>query len=228
MWPEGKRAENKRRRIVMATQKKVVVAGELYESITGQLFEIGRQLRQPSGYPFDPEMLKAHLQDAIEGRFVVSNPYLRLISGDEDLIIDPCDGTELLADANDVFAYIDSDFKNWGVDEKGETTKETPARVYEMTQDGTFAQLFGSLNVDVRKLCFTQAQIKGFVKKHRKWLRSDGYATFFFFESHNELFVAYVYFYSDGKLEVRVRRFERLLVWSAGDRHRLVVPQMAV
>lgn len=45
------------------------VAGELYESITGQLFEIGRQLRQQSGYPFDPEKLKKHLQDVIEGCF---------------------------------------------------------------------------------------------------------------------------------------------------------------
>lgn len=44
------------------------VAGDLYESITGQLFEIGRQLRQQNGYPFSPEALKAHLQDAIEGR----------------------------------------------------------------------------------------------------------------------------------------------------------------
>lgn len=45
------------------------VVGELYESITGQLFEIGRQLRQPNGYPFDPTQLKVHLQAAVEGRF---------------------------------------------------------------------------------------------------------------------------------------------------------------
>lgn len=45
------------------------VAGDLYESITGQLFEIGRQLRQPNGYPFSPEALKVHLQNAIEGLF---------------------------------------------------------------------------------------------------------------------------------------------------------------
>jgi len=50
-------------------KEKIVVAGEMYESITGQLFEIGRQLRQPNGYPFDPEKLKKHLQDAIEGKF---------------------------------------------------------------------------------------------------------------------------------------------------------------
>ncbi|MBU2081865.1 hypothetical protein KKH14_00280 [Patescibacteria group bacterium] len=48
---------------------KQIVAGDLYESLTGQIFEIGRQLRQPNGYPFDPIKLKRHLQDAIEGRF---------------------------------------------------------------------------------------------------------------------------------------------------------------
>lgn len=47
------------------------VAGELYESITGQLFELGRQLRQKSGYPYDPHQLKAALQEAIEGRFKI-------------------------------------------------------------------------------------------------------------------------------------------------------------
>lgn len=45
------------------------VAGELYESITGQLFEIGRQLRQKGGYPFDPKLLQKYLQNGIEGKF---------------------------------------------------------------------------------------------------------------------------------------------------------------
>lgn len=45
------------------------VEGEMYESITGQLFEIGRQLRQLNGYPFNPELLKVHLQAAIDGKF---------------------------------------------------------------------------------------------------------------------------------------------------------------
>ena len=45
------------------------VEGELYESITGQLFEIGRQLRQPNGYPFDPENLQDALQNIVNGVF---------------------------------------------------------------------------------------------------------------------------------------------------------------
>ncbi len=48
------------------------VAGELYESITGQLFEIGRQLRQTNGYPFDPEDLRNHLRAAVEGNFILT------------------------------------------------------------------------------------------------------------------------------------------------------------
>ncbi len=47
----------------------IKVAGDMYETLTGQLFELGRQLRQSNGYPFDPSLLKAHLQAAIEGRF---------------------------------------------------------------------------------------------------------------------------------------------------------------
>lgn len=45
------------------------VAGDTYRDIDGQLFEIKRQLRQPNGYPFDPELLKLNLQAIVEGRF---------------------------------------------------------------------------------------------------------------------------------------------------------------
>ena len=50
------------------------VEGGLYESITGQIFEIGRQLRQKNGYPYDPEKLHKYLQDAIEGNFERAAP----------------------------------------------------------------------------------------------------------------------------------------------------------
>lgn len=46
-----------------------LVAGEQYERIARQLFEIARQIGQPNGYPFDPVLLRYHLQTAIEGRF---------------------------------------------------------------------------------------------------------------------------------------------------------------
>ena len=50
-----------------------IVAGEQYYELDGQLWEIKRQLRQSSGYPFDAEMLKLHLQAAIEGCWAGEN-----------------------------------------------------------------------------------------------------------------------------------------------------------
>ncbi len=60
---------------------KQIVAGEIYESITGQLFELGRQLRQQKGYPFNPFQLRFHLQAAIEGRFAPGEIYSVTLGG---------------------------------------------------------------------------------------------------------------------------------------------------
>ncbi len=48
-----------------------VVTGEQYVGIDGKLHEIKRQLRQPNGYPYDPERLNHALQAIVEGRFAV-------------------------------------------------------------------------------------------------------------------------------------------------------------
>jgi len=207
------------------------VSGEQYYGLDGQLLEIKRQLRQEDGYPFDPEELKNYLQTAIEGRFrgsrKRSNKFLWLISGGVSLTVDAVDGTEILADAKDVFpGGIDSNFINWGADEPGRSTAETPVDVYEMTKDSTYSKMFGSLSDDVQKICFTQAQIKNFAKRNYEWFRTDGYGTFFLFESNGYFFVADVRFGSSGRLGVSVSRFERSLVWDAGS-HRLVVPRLA-
>lgn len=156
----------------------------------------------------------------------VQSDFLKLISGKESLILDSVDGKEILAEAKDVFGHIDLDFKNWGADEKGPATEATPVRVYEMTKDATFSQIFGSLSSDVRKLYLTQAQIKNFVKKYRNWLRTDSYATFFLFESDKKFFVANVHVYPNGTLNVYLRRFEYSGDWYAEYRHRLVAPQL--
>ncbi len=209
------------------------VTGKLYESITGQLFEIGRQLRQRGGYPFVAEALQKHLQLAVEGRFltaldVAKETIVRLISGDQILTIDAVDGTEILADAKDLFSYIDSDFINYNANEKGPATPETSVGVYELTQNATFSQMFGELNKDIKKLCLTQHQIKNFVKKYRKWLRAEGYGTFFLFESKGNFFVADARFDSRGDLSVYVDNLGDFAVGDADVRHRLVVPQLAI
>lgn len=155
--------------------------------------------------------------------------YLKPISSSEPLTLDPTDGTETIAQATDLFTgYIDSDFRNWGCDVKSEPTKTTQVFVHEMIKDGTFAQIFNGMSDDLNSLCLTQSQIIQFVQKHRKWLRTDGYGTFFLFKVGKEFFVALVYLYSGYGLEVGVCRFLGGDVWDADDRHRIVVPQLTL
>ncbi len=154
---------------------------------------------------------------------------LKLISGAETLTLDPTDGTEVIAEAGSLFnGYLDSDFVNWKTNVKGNLTEAQNVQVHEITKDSTFEQIYGGLGTDLNALCLSQAQIIGFVKKHRRWLREDGYATFFLFKVGNEVFVAGVYVGSDGSLSASVDRFSRDDVWDAEARRRFVVPQQAL
>jgi hypothetical protein len=152
---------------------------------------------------------------------------LKLISGGESLIIDATDGIETLADAKGLFDSIDPNFKNWGADERGNATVETPVGVYEMANNATFVQMFGELSLDAGDLCLTQDQIKNFARKYRGWLRTGGYATFFLLESRGQFFVADVLVDSGGTLHAVVDRFGCSDDWCADVRHRVVVPQLA-
>jgi len=194
--------------------------------VLGALYDLVMKLSGEAGKEWLAE-LKKFLRKESCWTGIVKETFLQFISSGESLILDAVDGSETLLDAKDLFVYIDSDFKNWNADEKGQATGETPVEVYEMAKDATFSQMFGELSADVRKNCLTQHQIKNFVKKYRSWLRTDGYAAFFLFESKGNVFVADVDFISDGKLKVNVRKFEDDSVWSAGLRRRIVVPQLA-
>lgn len=153
-------------------------------------------------------------------------PILRLISAGETLVLDETDGAETIPASEGVFVHIDGNFKGWNADEASGPTPKTPVAVHELARDATFAQMFGSGSTDPSSLCLTQSQILNFIKKHRNWLRTDGYATFFLFRSRGELFVAYVYFLDRGRLNAYVYRFASVYVWLAGYGHRLVLPQL--
>lgn len=152
---------------------------------------------------------------------------VKLISGAETLELDETDGKETIAKAKDTFpGYIDGDFKGWGCDVKSEPTKKTQVSVYEMIKDGTFAQIWNGMSNDLNSLCLTQSQIIQFVQKHRKWLRTEGYGTFFLFKVRNEFLAADVSFDGYGRPGVGVDRFSSGYVWDAGRRRRVVIPQL--
>ena len=151
------------------------------------------------------------------------NDRLRPISGNEPLVLNPTDGQETLAGATDIFRYIDSNFERWNCNVIGAPTRETAVQVYEMVRDCTFQEMFGSFGVAVDRLALTQAQIKQFAKRYPNWLKKSGNGSFFLFKIANEFFVAAVYFFSDGRLGVRVRRLTLERIFRAQKRHRLVV-----
>jgi len=154
---------------------------------------------------------------------------VKLISGTETLELDETDGKATIAEAKDTFpGWIDGDFEGYGTNVRGPATKKTQVTVHEMIKDGTFAQIFGGMSDGLNRLCLAQPQIIQFVQKHKKWLRTDGYGTFFLFKVGEEFFVAGVYFDGAGQLRVDAHRFSHDYVWHAERRHRIVVPQLAL
>ena len=156
-------------------------------------------------------------------RFLVRNNRLRLISGSSLLLVNPTDGQETLTRATEVFRYIDSNFERWRCNVVGPPTEETAVRIYEIVRDSTLEEMFDSFGVNIGLLALTQAQIKQFAKRYPDWLKKGGNGTLFLFENGNERFVAAVYYFSDGRLGVRIRRLTLERSFRGEKRHRLVV-----
>jgi len=171
------------------------------------------------------ETVKGKLREFASGIFGC----LKLISTGKKVMIGATNGTEILATANDVFKYIDPDFKNWGCDEAEETTPETPVEVYELTENASYRKVYGRFGQNLDRLRLTTPQIKKFFETEAdNWLREDGWAIyhFLFKVGNNKFFVAYAYRYEDGFRRVHVRPFSGEYVWGAGTRTRFVFPQL--
>jgi len=163
---------------------------------------------------------------AEDGKIKKNPSIIQLISGGEKLMIEALNGKAYISDAKKTFkSFIDSNFKNWGLNHSGQATAETLLDVSEMIGDGTFVQIFTGITPDLDKIVMTQAQIIRFCEKHPTWLRQEGYATFFLTKVNGEYFVVDVRVYSDG-LNVYVSRLESGHVWHGEYRHRVVVPQL--
>lgn len=160
----------------------------------------------------------------------MNTEFLKLISGEEEtLTLDATDGKETIAGAGDLFSgNLAGNFINWNTNIKGNPTEAQNVQVHEMTKNGTFKQIYGSLGTELNTLCLTQAQIIQFVKRHRKWLCVDGYGTFFLFKVGDEFFVACARVGSSDLLCARAYRFSDDDVLRAVFRIRFVVPQQTL
>lgn len=146
----------------------------------------------------------------------------------EDIIIGPTKGNETIANADDMFDYVQPDFKARGTDvPSGVSTETARAKVYEMRdRNATFAQMFGSLG-RIRTRSWQQGQVIAFCRDNRDKLRQEGFGTFFPFKVKDRIrpFVACVCVGGE-RLEVAVFKLNYKDIWKAQAHRRVVVPQL--
>lgn len=128
---------------------------------------------------------------------------------------------QTIANATDVFYYIDSDFKNWKTDKISKLKNGSTLVVHDITENKTFAQIF----TDPEKMWLSQGQIIEFCRSHKDELSKNWY-TFFLFKVGDDFFVARVVVNSGGFLYADVYRFSNDSVWDAGRGRRVVIPQL--
>ena len=155
-------------------------------------------------------------------------PFTELLSVGEILLLDALDGTETLANAKEVFpSGIDENFRNFAIDKASIATKEQVVDVYKLEKELSLPNGFGSLQIDLGKLCLTQAQIKNFCKNYSNWLNKGGHATLFMFKVEGQFLVANVFVRSSG-LYVDMFWFEDDYVWFPGLFRYMVVPRLTI
>ncbi len=160
-----------------------------------------------------------------------SNPKYKstpgLLSKNKNIVIDACDGSEILENAKDLFPQSNfSSFKRSHISNKpGKATEDIAVQVYEMQENITIAQMFCYSDADLNKLCLTQHQIITFCKKYPKWLQQYAYGTLFLLKSDEKFSFILVYTVSDG-MGVVVNRFENVCLWEVRGGLRVVVPQL--
>ncbi len=179
------------------------VAGELYETLTGQLFELGRQLRQPNGYPFNPEHLKVALQNAIEGRFGdVKMPSWLSVIATTQLDEAICKSTKDCFTGSR-YAYRDGDF-DCLLGKKQRPASASVISTIAFTKDWTFVEaaakvlgigagssvkLMGQALIEnghTMTLVQAENMVEATERGDKTGMRTDGYANFFFVETGNE------------------------------------------
>jgi hypothetical protein len=168
---------------------------------------------------------------------------LKRLFEDELFLTKELDGKRIIVDAKDTFAYIDSDFKKFGLDKPGAHTSEISIKVDELIDDGTFMDIFESLPGTRKQKLLTQDQIIETCKTRPGLLQNDS-ATVFFTEKtwpkflewlrvalvackilNPQVFVVSVSILGGG-LSVGVSRLGSGLVWDAEGDYRVVSPQL--
>jgi len=208
------------------------VADELFESIIGQLFEIGHQIQQPNGYPYDPKKLQRHLQAAIEGKFGEcwkerKNEILELVGSTritattERFVVTEHFQVNTGANTLVKISWIGDNFRNWFLDLVEEPIDESVLDYYllkESSLDVTIIKALGGELKAETKLTHVFALMKLQRSGEKGALLNNGYPNVFYVrDSKNVLRAVAVYGYWDG-LHVHADSVSHPRGWGDGGR----------
>ena len=134
------------------------------------------------------------------------NKLLKLISGNDEIIIEKTSGEKDLESAKDVFTEVMSIQTNSYKNDQYVPTERTSVSVYEITDFDTASSLFDSLDMNQEKLCLTQHQIREFCISHKNWLAPFGLSTIFLFQVQRRFSIAKVV--QGVGLQLHIMKFE--------------------
>ncbi len=159
----------------------------------------------------------------VEGRR--NTDYLRLVSGNEKIVIRSTDGKRTIVQSVDLFTCgVDEDLHNLDTDVQGLPTKEMAVQIFEMTKSGTLAHMYGSFGEKLDSLCLEQSQIISFVENHEEWFRTGSYTMSFLFMVSEKLCVVRVTSIN-GEFYANIKSLVNKSVWPSSSKVRFVLPQ---
>ena len=148
----------------------------------------------------------------------------------ESVVIGATSGKRLVLKSESIFnSFIDSDFKNWDLENWEEGRPEIDFLICEIDKDTPFPQMFTKINSNLEELVVTQDQIIYFCEKYPGKINRDGCQVFFLIKRDKEYFVVGVSRTPNpNNLAVFVYRIDREVPIYARYHHRLVIPDFSI
>lgn len=147
----------------------------------------------------------------------------------ESVVIAATSGKRLITKSDIFNSFIDSDFKNWDLENWEESRPIASFLICEIDEDTPFPQMFTKINSNLDDLVVTQDQIIYFCEKYPGKINRDGCQVFFLIKRDKEYFKEYFVVGvsrtpNPNNLAVFVYRIDREVPIYARYHHRLVIP----
>lgn len=161
--------------------------------------------------------------------------FIRKLFLNEIIKIEATDGKTSIAQSEKVFknCWLDQNFINSGLDKPQNSSKETMIEIYEVSEGGTFEEMFIKFYKTLDKLnelCLTQNQIIEFCKNYKKLFQNHQTLFFLFKEKKwwqfkSKYYIACVDLLTGG-LSIDMYKLKENFPWMPGFSYYIVIPEI--